>query len=282
MGYQVVCHTVSCGAYEIADNFDRDLLTKKKNACGDPEPYIREHYKKDGLNGGEPYHLCARTAWENYVTKDFPKVRGYGFEGLHYNDELTAIIPEKCYDKNHPVSWEYHRKVAAYCRDLFGGFQTEGYMDYMNEYLDAALYIGVQSRLTHEQCALFDEGIPFWQLVYHGIVLSNPTSQTVNYPVKEEYQHLKFLEYGGRPVMYFYSKFGADRNWMTSTCTAQTTMTSRAPWMPSRLPTTNTRSTSISSMSSWRTTRSSPRASTARPIRTERCSRWTTTKRPIP
>ena len=218
LGYQVVCHTVSCGAYEIADNFDRDLLTKKKNACGDPEPYIRDHYKKDGLNGGEPYHLCARTAWENYVTKDFPKVRGYGFEGLHYNDELTAIIPEKCYDKNHPVSrkdaWDYHRKVAAYCRDLFGGFQSEGYMDYMNEYLDAALYIGVQSKLNHDQCALFDEGIPFWQLVYHGIILSNPTSQTVNYPVKEEYQHLKFLEYGGRPVMYFYSKFGADRNWM--------------------------------------------------------------------
>ena len=61
---------------------------------------------------------------------------------------------------------------------------------------------------------LFDEGIPFWQLVYHGIVLSNPTSQTVNYPIKEEYQHLKFLEYGGRPLMYFYSKFGEDRNWM--------------------------------------------------------------------
>lgn len=87
-------------------------------------------------------------------------------------------------------------------------------MDFMNEYLDAALYVGVQSKLTHEHNPLFDEGIPFWQLVYHGIVLSNPTSQTVNYPIKEEAQHLKFLEYGGRPVMYYYSKFGADRNWM--------------------------------------------------------------------
>ena len=45
-------------------------------------------------------------------------------------------------------------------------------------------------------------------------MLSNPTSQTVNYPLKEEYQHLTFIEYGGRPVMYFYSKFGEDRNWM--------------------------------------------------------------------
>lgn len=218
LGYLVVCHTVTCGAYEIANNFDRDLLTKKKDENGDLIPYVREHYKKMGLNGGEPYHLCAKTAYENYAVKTFPEVRGYGFYGLHYNDELTAIIPEKCYDPNHPCTrkeaWEYHRKVAKLSIDLFGGYQSEGYMDYMNEYIDAALYIGVQSKLTHEQNPLFDEGIPFWQLVYHGIVLSNPTSQTVNYPVKEEYQHLKFLEYGGRPVMYFYSKFGDLHNWM--------------------------------------------------------------------
>ena len=67
-------------------------------------------------------------------------------------------------------------------------------MDYMNSDVDAILYVGVQSKLTHEQNPLFDEGIPFWQLVYHGIVMSNPTSQTVNYPVKDKYQHLKFIE----------------------------------------------------------------------------------------
>ncbi len=218
LGYLMVCHTVSCGAYEIANNFDRDLLTKKINANGDPEPYVREHYIKGGLNGGEPYHLCAKTAYEHYAVKDLPKVRGYGFYGLHYIDELTAIIPEKCYDKNHPVTrkqaWEYHRKLARLAKDLFGGYQSEGYMDYMNSDVDAILYIGVQSKLTHEQNPLFDEGIPFWQLVYHGIVMSNPTSQTVNYPVKDTYQHLKFIEYGGRPLMYFYSKFGDNHNWM--------------------------------------------------------------------
>lgn len=218
LGYLMVCHTVYCGAYEIADNFDRDLLTKKINGFGDPEPYVREHYKKGGLNGGEPYHLCAKTAYEHYAVKDLPKVRGYGYYGLQYIDELTAIIPEKCYDKNHPCTrkqaWEYHRKLARLAKDLFGGYQSEGYMDYMNSDVDAILYVGVQSKLTHEQNPLFDEGIPFWQLVYHGIVMSNPTSQTVNYPVKDKYQHLKFIEYGGRPVMYFYSKFGENHNWM--------------------------------------------------------------------
>lgn len=87
-------------------------------------------------------------------------------------------------------------------------------MDYMSAEMDAILYVGVQSRVTPQRNPLFDEGIPFWQLVYHGIILSNPTSQTINYPIKEEYQHLKFIEYGGRPLMYFNSKFGADRNWM--------------------------------------------------------------------
>ena len=218
LGYQVVCHTVTCGSYEIANNFDRDLLTKKKGPNGDLVPYVREHYIEKGLNGGEPYHLCAKTAYENYAVHTFPKVRGYGFRGIHYNDELTAYIPEKCYDPKHPCTrkeaWEYHRKVAQLCRDLFGGFQSEGWMDYMSAEMDAILYIGCNSKITPEIHPLYDEGIPFWQLVYHGIILSNPTAQTINYPIKEKYQNLKFIEYGGRPLMYFNSKFGADRNWM--------------------------------------------------------------------
>ena len=99
-------------------------------------------------------------------------------------------------------------------RELFGGYQSEAWVDYLNEEVDAVLYTAVHSRLTREMCPLFDEGIPFWQLVYHGIVLSNATSQTVNYPIKEKAQRLKFIEYGGRPLMYFNSKFGATLNWM--------------------------------------------------------------------
>ncbi|MBR5449056.1 MAG: hypothetical protein IKV43_03620, partial [Clostridia bacterium] len=130
----------------------------------------------------------------------------------------TAYIPEKCYDPKHPCTrkeaWEYHKKVARLCRDLFGGFQSEGWMDYMSAEMDAILYIGCNSKVSHDINPLYDEVIPFWQLVYHGIILSNPTAQTINYPVKERFQNLKFIEYGGRPLMYFNSKFGADRNWM--------------------------------------------------------------------
>lgn len=219
-GYQVVCHTVSYGAYEIADNFDRDLLvkTKAKDENGEPGLYIRTIYKQNGLNGGEPYHVCPKHAYETYAVKDLPVVRGYGFEGLHYIDELTAYVPEKCYDKKHPVSrkdtWEYNRKLARLSRELFGGYQSEGYMDYMNADVDAILYVGCVTRFPHPKYPIADRGIPFWQLVYHGIVLSNPTSSTVNYPIKDRDLQLRFFEYGGRPVMYFNSKFGEDRNWM--------------------------------------------------------------------
>ncbi|MBQ5808528.1 MAG: hypothetical protein IIW21_02085 [Clostridia bacterium] len=218
LGYQIVCHTVSCGAYEIANNWDWEKLTYKKGEDGKLIPYLRDHYKEKGLNGGDPWSLCAKTAYEDYAIKDLPEVRSYGFMGLHYIDEFTAIIPEKCYHPDHPVSRkqarEYFRKCAQLAKKLFGGYQCEGYMDFMNADVDSILYTGVQSKLTHDMNPLFDDSLPFWQLVYHGIVLSNATSQTINYTIKEEYQHLKYLEYGARPVMYFHSNFGADRNWM--------------------------------------------------------------------
>ena len=61
--------------------------------------------------------------------------------------------------------------------------------------------------------------VPFWQIVYHGYVLSNPSSDTINYTIKEKDRELYFMELGGRPLMYFYSRFVNDgvgklSNWM--------------------------------------------------------------------
>ena len=64
---------------------------------------------------------------------------------------------------------------------------------------------------------LCDETVPFWQLVYHGSILYNPSTETVNFCVKDERSHLKYLEYGGRPLCYFNSKYvdeGGCGNWM--------------------------------------------------------------------
>lgn len=218
MGYQIVAHTVSVGAYEIANNFDINDLAKRRNEKGEYYHFVRDIYKRNGLNGGEPYAVCPRRAYERYAKDDLPIVRSFGFSGVFYIDELTAYIPDKCKDPNHPVSrkqtQEYYRKIAQLATSLFGGYQSEGYMDYMNADVDAILYTGIHTKNCTQYNPLFDEGVPFWQLVYHGIVMSNATSDTVNYTMKEPKHQLTFIEYGSRPLMYFNSKFGPGRDWM--------------------------------------------------------------------
>ena len=216
-GYMVVCHTNSKGAYEIAENWDRNLLTMHTGEDGKPHPWLREDYAKDGLQGGDPWHVCAKPAYEHYAVKDLPVVREYGFKGLHYVDELTACEPVKCYDEEHPVSRkqaiEFYRKIARLSTKLFGGFQSEAWFDFINADVDYCLYTSVQSEVNHGQNPLFDELIPFWALVYHGIVMSNATSKTINYPIKTVADRLKEIEFGGRPILYINSKF-CGRDWM--------------------------------------------------------------------
>lgn len=218
-GYQVVAHTNSVCAYEVADNWDPDLTTKKL-VDGKPEPMMRMGYvNSGGLSGGAPYHVCAKTAYEVYGKTDLPKVAEYGFSGLHFIDELTACMPEKCYDEKHGISrreaWEYNRKLATLSKELFGGFQSEAWYDYMNKDVDYIMYTSFRFEVEPtENMPLFDRDIPLWQILYHGIVLSNPSSHTVNYNLKGKKYFLKMLEQGGRPLMYLYSKFGDKKNWM--------------------------------------------------------------------
>ena len=219
-GYMVTCHSNSKGAYEIANNWDERLLLMCIGEDGEPKPWLRSDYAKTGLQGGDPWHVCPKAAYEHYALQDFPVIRSYGFEGLHYVDELTACVPLKCYDREHPVSRkqtiEYYRKISQLSTELFGGCQSEAWFDFLNADMDYVLYTSVVSELTekdHEKAPLIDEIIPFFVLVYHGIVMSNASSATVNYPIKRTADHLKFIEFGGRPTLYINSKF-CGRDWM--------------------------------------------------------------------
>lgn len=220
LGYNIVCHTNSVIAYEIANNWDVNALTHKKNERGEIVPHSRDMYNLDGgLSGGFVYHMCAKTAYEQYAAQDLPKIAEYGFKGLHFVDELTAVPPEKCYHKDHPVTrkdaFDNYRKIMKLSKELFGGYQSEAWIDYMNSDLDYIMYASFTNELdTERHPEIFDEIIPFWQLVYHGIVLSNPNSHTVNYILKDPKVQLKFIEFGGRPLMYLHSKFGERKNWM--------------------------------------------------------------------
>ena len=86
-------------------------------------------------------------------------------------------------------------------------------MDYAIEDLDYGLYSGMN--IMGKVPDICDRPIPFWQLVYHGITLYNPSSETVNHHIKNTASQLKFQEYGGRPAAYVYSKFLSGGNhWM--------------------------------------------------------------------
>lgn len=208
MGYQITCHTNSTDQYEIAD-------------CYDPQNTRLDRFLnpvKDSVawSGGEMNQLCPKIAYEN--TKKFlPKVSDLGFKGTHYIDVLGTVYPRRCYNKNHYVNSKdsvyYASQIAKISKNLFGGFSSEGGYDYIAPYLDFALYICFSPK-EDEIC---DKRIPFWQIVYHGYMLYNPYSATVNPNYKGRYEQLKLIEYGGRPSYYYYSAFmNNGNNWMGS------------------------------------------------------------------
>lgn len=222
-GYKVVCHTNSQMGFEIAKSFDFELTAHRKGYNGKPVPRIREGYVMgDGLSGGAPWFICCRKAYEKYAMDDLPKIRDYGFEGLHYIDELTAVPVFKCYHEEHPTdrteALEWYRKIARLSTELYGGFQSEAGYDYMNADTDYVLYTSFDNRFptpgTRGAQDFTAEYIPFWQLTYHGLVMSNASSTTCNHRIKGLSNRLHNIEYGARPMMYIHSKFGERKNWM--------------------------------------------------------------------
>ncbi len=197
-GYQIVCHTNSSDCYHISKDFGDAILTKAKDGTPKMSPIP--------WSGGNMYWLCPRAALA-FAKRDLPEVAALGFSGTHYIDVMTVNPPRACYDKDHPVTLgecvSLYKEIMALSHREFGGFASEGCFDFAAKHLDYGLYV------SWGGCddAFFDREIPFWQLVYHGIILSNPGTATVNYPLKGEAAKNKALEYGARPSFYFYSKF---------------------------------------------------------------------------
>ena len=213
LGYRISCHTNSSEAYSIADIYDENDLLEDKNGN-----YELDHQM---WGGGKARKICPKKAYD-IALNELPKVRDLGFDGLHYVDVIGIADLLKCYDADHPCnqkeSAESYIGIAKLCKELFGGFSSEGGRSFMVPYLDYALYVSMRST-DASVTPLASRYIPFWQLIYHGICLSNPYSLTVNVTLKGEKSRLLLNEYGGRPSFYFYSKFMSDpaKDWMGRT-----------------------------------------------------------------
>ena len=163
------------------------------------------------------YFICPKYGYEN-TKKVLPRVASLGFKGIHYIDVMSSIPPIKCHHKDHKLgkyeSIDYYRKTAELATELFGGFSSEGAADYACPFMDYVLYASGLDKDEGINC----DGVPLWQLVYHGIVLYNPFPDSMNYTIKNKETQLQFIELGGRPSFYFHSRFVDEtsgvENWM--------------------------------------------------------------------
>ncbi len=207
MGYAMVGHTNSTDAYSIADCWNETELIRRKDGTITPndQPW----------SGGDMYQVCPMSGLRQ-ARELLPQVKEMGFSGTHYIDVITTVFPRACYDDKHPINRrqcaQMWNRILRLARQEFGSISSEGTFDFAASELDYGLY----SSFDSIPCPLADERLPLWQLVYHGYVLSNPFTKTVN-PTEE--QLLKVLEYGGRPTFYYDAVFvtpdpNKDVNWM--------------------------------------------------------------------
>ncbi|NLE13330.1 MAG: hypothetical protein GX628_06595 [Clostridiales bacterium] len=210
MDYALVCHTNATDAYRIADCFSEDYTIK--NSDGSPQ-------RGGSWSGGMMYNTCPLAAKPIYL-KTHDDLRDLGFRGTHYIDVISTVPARRCFDPEHPLTrteWVKHtREIMRDAAEKIGGISSEGCFDHMSGDLDYGLYTVFAGT---KKSPLTDEYVPIWQLVYNGIITSNPSSDTVNASLKEPEVYLEVAEFNGRPSFYYYSRFvddptGKRGNWM--------------------------------------------------------------------
>jgi len=203
-GYLICCHTNVLEGYSIAKRFKKENLLLDKGLS-----------PKRGGNwgGGKSYFLCPKKAYEEYFLDDAKALEKLGFRGAHYLDVMSILGPDACHSPQHPLTRreaaEWRSKTLALAREVFGASASEGSWDFCVADLDyvlyAAFYLNEPKGKLPDLC---DKFVPFWFIVYHGVQLYNCFTDTVNASMKSDKTlPLRNYAWGGRPLVYFNSKF---------------------------------------------------------------------------
>ena len=209
LGYRISTHTNLIDSYELADCFSWDDIVVLEDG---------EYYQAGDYSGGYAYHVCPeRQMFTGMQT--IPELVKFGENGLHFNDVISIVEPDTCHSPKHPCTTADGIRCVNTIMNtqmgMFGGFSSEGCFDFALGNLDYGLYVSFGDGFGRKEYPLADEYLPFFELTYHGILLYNPTSPTVNYPIKTPEDKLTFILRGGRPSFYFHSKFRTGAaNWM--------------------------------------------------------------------
>lgn len=200
LGYLISAHTDPIISFNIADNLDHKDILYTIN--GTERTWAL-------CSGGLSHVLCDKQSYEQYVLNYVDQLKDIGFYGLHYYDVLTILKPQTCYNPAHPLNkkqaMEYRIKMLETAREVFGGSASEGGFDYAANSLDYAMYPVLKYPMEKlpEVC---DNTIPFWYVVYHGIILYNAFPKTVNAMFKDASYQLLSVEFGARPLAYLHGR----------------------------------------------------------------------------
>ena len=166
---------------------------------------------KDFWDGGQPYDTCLMSIRDE-IFRDLRKTHELGFSGCAYIDVFSAAWPYQCFNPKHPATRRetcaIQIEIAKFCRSLNGGFASECCFDHMMPYVDYINYAEpvvrrMRSAEAKGRSAGFDEVVPFFELAFHDVVLSNPDKVTQEIPVGADRLHL--WEFGGRPIVYYWT-----------------------------------------------------------------------------
>lgn len=209
LGYRISLHTNTIDAVEIANTFTWDDIVITREG---------EYFQCGHYSGGYAYHMCLEKQLKN-AKRDLPEVAELGLNGLHFTDVISIVVPDTCCSAEHPCDTARGIRLAQenihYTRELFGAFSSEGCIDFSLKELDYGLYVSFGDGFGKRNIPVTDTLVPFFELTYHGILLYNPTSTTVNFPIKNPEDQLTFRMRCGRPTFYFHSKFRyGEPNWM--------------------------------------------------------------------
>ena len=163
----------------------------------------------DFWDGGHPYDTCLKSVAERFFYDDLRRTRALGFCGAAYIDVFSAAWPYRCSNPKHPATRRDTERIqialAKFCRELNGGFASECCFDHMIPYVDYINYAQPYVFKMRRWAAAgrhvgWDEVVPFFELAFHDVVLSNPDKVTQEVP--EGADRLLLWEFGGRPIVY--------------------------------------------------------------------------------
>ena len=203
LGYFISLHDNYFDGYTLARNFSlSDAVVCHDGALS--------HTSCGVLAGGQPYRVCAQQAAEKYAVQNFPQCISLGIKGAHYIDVLSIIGMVKCYHGKHPLSRNgnarYYKRIMRMQQEFFNIAMSEGARDWALPELDRAYMV---LNCIEIQDKFVDHVVPFFELVYHGILLFNNFREGINsFPGEKLY--LQNLAWGGYPIIYFHCLFHPD------------------------------------------------------------------------